>query len=218
MLDSQSSPNFTSRSKALVSAVKHLIVPRETVVDLGAGREAVLCRILLQECPGCKLIAVEPFVEVSAPDLVETVRGDISALPECGADVILFNSPNSPDRFLEPEDGSYYQFAGGPNGYECLHDIIATAPSRLRDGGRLVFICPTFTLLPEMELSSLEVLAYYYEPIDQLASRAPIKGGLEAKYREFLVDRLRTQQDFWTKLGVPVRPDHVTAAVLCMRV
>lgn len=214
-LRNQSSPNCTSRSKALVLAARDIIRTGETVVDLGAGREAVLCRSLLKECPDCKLIAVEPFVPISAPESIEPVRGDITALPERSVDVILFNSPNTPDHLLDSEDGSYFQFAGGPNGYECIQEILLSAPSRLRDGGRLVFICPTFTVLPDMPWR-LEVLAHYFEPIEEPSARAPVKKSLRAGYVDFLVGRQDAQQGFWAKL-VPIKPGHITAVVLCLR-
>ena len=216
MAQQQSSPNFTFRSKSLISSVNHLIGRGETVVDLGAGPEAVLCRILLEERPDCRLIAVEPMMAISAPEGVEAVQGDITALPERSADVILFNSPNTPNHFLDPEDGSYFQFAGGPNGYDCIQEILLSAPSRLREGGRLIFICPTFTVLPAL-LGELEVVAHYFEPIDKLSARAPIKDSWRNEYINFLRQRQETQQAFWSEHKVPLKPDHITAVVLCLR-
>lgn len=211
----QSSPNLTPRSKALISAAREIIRSGEIIVDLGAGREAVICRALLNECPDCKLIAVEPMVAVSAPESVETVRGDISALPEGSVDVILFNSPNTPDRFLDSQDGSYFQFAGGPNGYECIREVLSAAPSHLRDGGRLVFICPTFTVLPDMP-GRLEALTHYFEPIEEFSARAPVRNLLQAEFVDFLAGRQDAQRDFWSELNVPIRPGQITAAVLCL--
>lgn len=215
-MSKKSSPDFTARSAALLSAARRKIRPGDRVVDLGAGRKAVLARALLQVLEGCEIIAVEPHVEVDPPEGVEVVEGDVTALPESSVDVILFNSPNTPDRFLDPDDDSYHQFAGGPDGYQVFHQVLADSMTRLKKGGRFICICPTFTPLPELHPSQLTILDHLHEPKEPFFARAPVLPDREKEYAEFLTSRIDTLQPLWEALGVPHDPDSVTAAILCI--
>ena len=123
----QSSPDFTPRTATLVGAAIGEIRDGETVVDLGAGRDAGVARAVLEAHPACRVIAVEPNVEIDtgATPGIETIQGELEDLDDVDIDVILFNSPNTPDRFVDRTDRSWHQFAGGPSGYDCLHGVVA---------------------------------------------------------------------------------------------
>lgn len=213
-MSKQSSPDLTARSAALLAAARRHIHPGDRVVDLGAGRKAVLARALQETVEGCEIIAVEPHVKVDAPAGIEVIEGDISALPESSVDVVLFNAPNTPDRFLDENDLSYHQFAGGPDGYQVFHAVLAESLTRLKPGGRFLCICPTFTPLPELHFSQLTILDHLHEPKEPFFARAPILPDKEKEYADFLASRIETLQPLWEALGVPHDPDSVTAAIL----
>jgi len=210
----RSSPHFTVRTAGLLAAARSSIRDGDTVVDLGAGRRAEIARALLNEFPASRFIAVEPLVAVDAPERVEVVAGDITALPDAAADVILFNPANTPERFLDPNNGSYHQFYGGPDGTLVQHGAVRDALPRLRPGGHLVFIVPTFTPLPDELWNAVELLWQGHEPRSVFFPRVPVRPGLEAQYRDFLDRRIAELEPRWERLGVQSRSDAITAVVL----
>lgn len=212
-----SSPHFTPRTAGLLAAARSEIRDGDTVVDLGAGRRAEIARALLPDFPTARFVAVEPLVPVQAPPRVKVVAGEIDLLPERSADVILFNPPNTPERFLDPGDGSYHQFYGGPDGTQVLHGAIAASLPRLRPGGRMIFICPTFTCLPEALWSRVELMWQGREPLAEFLPRVPVRRGMERGYRDFLDRRIRRLAARWEGVGVRHRSDAITAVVLLLR-
>lgn len=212
----QSSPDFTPRTATLLRGALERIEDGETVVDLGAGRDAGVARAVKAARPRCRVIAVEPNVPIdpAVGSEIETVAGTLDALGDFAVDTILFNSPNTPDRFVDRSDRSWHQFAGGPRGYDCLHGVVAASLERVRAGGKVIFICPTFSPPPPAR-RPLELLATYDEPLVPFRERAAVLDDLRPEYARFLESRLLELAPAWAALGVSVAPDSVTAAVLC---
>jgi hypothetical protein len=214
MTTAPSSPDFTPRTAGLLAAARSSIRDGDTVFDLGAGRRAEIARALLADFPASRFIAVEPLVEVDAPEGVEVVAGEVTTLPPGSADVILFNPANTPERFLDPDNASYHQFYGGPTGTDIQHAVVRDAIPRLRPGGHLIFIVPTFTPLPDELWDAVELMWQGHEPRADFVLRVPVRSGLEAEYRDFLDQRIAALRPRWSRLGVQTQPDAITSAVL----
>ena len=211
----QSSPDFTPRTRALLDAALEEIGAAETVVDLGAGRDAGVAKAIRAARPECRVLAVEPNVpiDVESEKRIETIQGNLDDVPaDLPIDAILFNSPNTPDRFVNRGDGSWHQFAGGPEGHDCLHGVVAESLARVGPAGRVIFICPTFS--PPPPAASLRLLGTYAEPRKPFLARAAVRDELRGEYVRWVESRLVEFEEAWRRLGVTQAPDAITAAVL----
>jgi hypothetical protein len=211
----QSSPDFTPRTRALLDAALGEIGAHETVVDLGAGRDAGVARAIRAARPECRVLAVEPNVpiDVEPEERIEKIQGNLDEVPaDLPVDAILFNSPNTPDRFVDRSDGSWHQFAGGPNGHDCLHGVVAESLARVGSVGRVIFICPTFS--PPPAAASLRLLGTYAEPREPFLARAAVRNELRSEYAHWVESRLSEFEEAWRRLGVVQAPDAITAVVL----
>ncbi|NKB89347.1 MAG: hypothetical protein GKS06_14100 [Acidobacteria bacterium] len=214
----QSSPDTTPRTRALLDAALSEISDAATVVDLGAGRDAGVARAIRTARPRARVFAVEPNVpvETTPDDRIEVIAGDLADVPaDIPIDAILFNSPNTADRFVDRSDGSWHQFAGGPDGHDCLHGVVATSLARLGDNGQVIFICPTFS--PPPPAARLRLLGTYAEPRAPFLARAPVQAALRAEYEDWIAARLASFETAWQRLGVEPTSDSIIAAVLSAR-
>ena len=142
-------------TETLVEWALELVPAPRLVVDVGAGSGCIACA-LAAERPAARVVAIDRSPAAAAVargnvealglgNRVEVVVGDLlTPLGAAGADLILANLPYVPTSTLatlSPEVTRHEPVAaldGGVDGLAEIRRLIATAGSRLADGGVLV--------------------------------------------------------------------------------
>jgi hypothetical protein len=216
MLAEESTPteSTTPWTDALCRAAEKYIPCEGQVVDLGAGRHASVSRRLLQISNSIHIVAVEPFEAVDAPHGVEIKKGDISCLDRKSADLILFNPPSTPTRFLEPSDFRFHQFNGGQNGNDVLRGVCQQLEMYLTDQGCSLIICPSYFPPPCFSNLKISIENIAYECPDHMLRRAPTKLGEHNQALRWISAQSAENITHWQGLGVKETQDRIAIIVL----
>jgi len=216
--DIGSEAQLTKWGSVLCRAAEKNIPCGSAVADLGAGPQAVIMRQLIKSGVQANWLAVEPNYSVKGPSGLTVVRGDLRALSKNSLDVILFNPPVIPDRYLNSFLPHYYMFLAGTNWTEALDDVLVESPRCLRRNGRLIIICPTFLQPPLLFQENPFVLEFCYESIISFVSRAPLRN---KQTTEQLISDIRERSDAstqaWENMGIPNLSDAFAVVAIEIR-
>jgi release factor glutamine methyltransferase len=154
-------------TEMLVEWALELVPGPRLAVDVGTGSGCIACAIAAER-PAARVVAVDRSAAAAAVaranvqalgvgDRVRVVVADLlMPVGDALADLVVANLPYLPTAVvaaLSPEVARHEPRAaidGGPNGLAELRRLVAVAPSRLRQGGRLVVETAGGTQTPEV--------------------------------------------------------------------
>lgn len=208
---------MTPWAEFLVDSGRALIAnspAQSLVVDLGAGPHAIVSRLLAKDYSRMQFVAVEPNVDVLAPAGVQ-ILSNLSQLARDSVDLILFNPPASLTSWIDPAASNRFAFDGGPSGIEIINYVIQESMKRLREGGSLLILIPSYHQ-PILPLDArVEVINWKNDSISTLVDRAPFCFPKEIIVAEHMRMCERNSY-FWEQFGVQSPQTHY--ALVAMKI